>query len=100
MSAPLPVPTEEPRLGRPTDPEAPLRELAAKYPEPDWKQTAVDRFWLADYQATGALDAHIGKVVAVLDKQVIGIGDNYITMLLGTQPQVPCSPPAELSSLG
>jgi hypothetical protein len=74
------------------DPEAPLRELAAKYAEPDWKEAATDRFWLADQQAKGLLDAYYGKVVAVYQKEVVGVGDNYVEMLLELSPKYDVHP--------
>jgi hypothetical protein len=58
-----------------------LVELAKQYPDFSWFETAEDRYWLADEQARGALDAYYGKVVAVYNKQLVGVGDNYITML-------------------
>lgn len=64
------------------DVEAPLRELAAKYPDFDWREAAADRFWLAEQQMSGALDTFWGKVVAVYKKEVVGVGDNYVEMLL------------------
>lgn len=64
------------------DPEAPLRELAAKYPEPDVHEWAVDRQWLAEQMFSGALDEHRGKVLAAYNKQVIGVGDHYVHLLV------------------
>jgi hypothetical protein len=64
-----------------------LAELAKQFPDFDWHEAAADRFWLADEQAKGALDEFYGKVVAVYNKQVIGVGDNYIAMLLELSPK-------------
>jgi hypothetical protein len=76
-------PTTAPRPTVPPDhPEAPLYELAAKYPEPDWREWAVDRTWLGEQESSGALDALRGKVVAVHKKQIIGVGDDYVAMLI------------------
>jgi hypothetical protein len=77
-----PEPTALPRTFPDHSAEAPLYELAAKYPEPDWKEAAADRFWLAEQQMGGALDAFSGKVVAAYQKEVVGVGDNYVEMLL------------------
>ncbi len=70
-----------------TDPEAPLRELAKQFPEPDWREVAADRFWLADEQAKGTMDAYDGKVVAVYNKQIVGVGEDYVVMLLELSPK-------------
>ena len=90
MSANLPVPTEVPPPAPPTDLEAALRELAAKYPVPDARDVRewiVDRLWLNEQQSKGAFDAHYGRVVAVYNKQLIGVGDNYHAMLLELSPK-------------
>lgn len=64
------------------DPEAPLRALGAKYPEPDWREWAVNREWLAEQQSMGALNAYSGKVVAAYNKQLVGVGDDYVALLI------------------
>lgn len=90
MSAdPTPAP---PRTFPDHGPEAPLYELAAKYPEPDWKEAAADRFWLAEQQMRGALDAFSGKVVAAYQKEVVGVGANYVEMLLELRPKYGAHP--------
>jgi hypothetical protein len=76
----------------PPDPEAPLRELAAKYPEPDVHEWAADRQWLAEQMFRGALDAHRGKVLAAYNKQVIGVGDHYVRLLLELSAKYNVSP--------
>jgi hypothetical protein len=86
-------PTTAPRPHVPAnDPEAPLVELAAKYPDFDWKEAAADRFWLNEQQLSGALDAFYGKVVAVYQKEVVGVGDDYIQMLLELSPKLNVHP--------
>ena len=59
-----------------------LVELARQFPDFSWHEAAEDRFWLAEEQASGNLNPYYGKVVAVLNRQIIGVGDNYIAMLL------------------
>jgi hypothetical protein len=82
MSANSPAPTDARSASASDDPEAPLRELAAKYPEPDWREYAKDRFWLAEQQWKGEFDSLYGKVVAVYKKEVVGVGDDYVAMLI------------------
>jgi hypothetical protein len=80
MSAnPTPAP---PPGAAPNDPEAPLHALAAKYPAPDWREYAKDRFWLADQQLSGAPDAYRGKAVAACKQEGVGVGDDYIPMVI------------------
>jgi hypothetical protein len=70
--------------------EARVNELAAKYPVPgaqDVRGWVVDREWLAEQQSKGAFNAHCGKVVAVYNKELIGVGDNYREMLLELSPK-------------
>jgi hypothetical protein len=62
--------------------EATLNELAAKFPEPDWHAAAADRFWLGEQQLAGAFDVYEGKTVAAYNKQVIGVGDHYVRLLV------------------
>jgi hypothetical protein len=67
--------------------EARLRELAAKYPPPDERGWMADRLWLAEQQLSGAFDSYHGKVVAVYNEELIGVGDNYTEMLLELSPK-------------
>lgn len=72
------------------DLEARVKELAAKYPVPgeqDVREWIVDREWLNEQQLKGAFDAHYGKVVAVYNKELIGVGDNYYEMLIELSPK-------------
>jgi|GEM_PF-3339289 len=62
--------------------EATLNELAANFPAPDLHAAAADRFWLAEQQLAGAFDAYEGKTVAAYNKQVIGVGDHYVRLLM------------------
>ena len=90
MSANLPVPTEEPPPALPADSEAALRELESKYPAPgpqDVREWIVDRMWLDEQLLKGAFDAHYGKVLAVYNKELIGVGDDYHAMLLELSPK-------------
>jgi hypothetical protein len=81
---PTPIPSESP----PADhPENPLVELAKQFPDFNWHEAAEDRYWFAEEQAKGVMDAYWGKVVAVYKKQVIGVGDDYVAMLLELSPK-------------
>jgi hypothetical protein len=86
-----PLPETMPQPAVPADDlEARVRELAAKYPVPgaqDVRGWVVDREWLAEQQLKGAFDAYYGKVVAVYNKELIGVGDNYYEMLLELSPK-------------
>ncbi len=85
-------PTTAPRPAPATDPEAALRELAARYPEPDWREWAANREWLAEQEASGALNVYSGKVVAAYNKQLVGIGDDYVALLIGLSRQYDVHP--------
>lgn len=41
---------------------------------------------------SGALDAFSGKVVAAYQKEVVGVGDNYVEMLLELSPKYGAHP--------
>jgi hypothetical protein len=86
-----PLPETIPQSAVPADDlEARVRELAAKYPvsgAQDVRGWIVDREWLADQQLKGAFDAYYGKVVAVYNRELIGVGDNYYEMLLELSPK-------------
>jgi hypothetical protein len=76
-------------LTQPTDSarEARLRELAALYPPPVVQEWIADRLWLNEQMNTGALEAHFGKVVAVYNRELVGVGDNYLDMLVELSPK-------------
>lgn len=83
-----PPPTGEPRPTPQLDPrEVELRELAAQFPEHSHFEWAKDREWLNEEMRKGSMDSMYGKVVAVYKKQVIGVGDDYIAMLLELSKQ-------------
>jgi len=67
--------------------DARLRELAALYPPPVIAEWLADRSWLNEQMNDGALAAHYGKVVAVYNRAVVGVGDNYLDMLLELSPK-------------
>jgi hypothetical protein len=66
--------------------EARLRELAQLYPPPVLAEWIADRSWLNEQMNAGALDAHFGKVVAVYNRELVGVGDNYLDMLVELSP--------------
>ena len=83
MSANVPVEIET-REPFPDDAvlEAELRELAKQFPEPIWREVAEDREWFYTEAGKGALNDHLGKVVAVYQRGVVAAGDNYLVLLL------------------
>lgn len=87
----MPTETSAPPLPPVTDgAEARLRELAAGYPTPDERDVRewiADRLWLNEQQSKGAFNAHYGRVVAVYNRELIGVGDDYHEMLLELAPK-------------
>lgn len=81
------MPAEPLTAANPTDRKGELYALAATYPAPPWQDWIADRNWLNEQQLSGALDAHWGKVVAAYNKELIGVGDNYVEMLLELAPK-------------
>jgi hypothetical protein len=82
MSASVPVIAADPG-SVPDDAalERELWELAKQYPEPDWRDVGRDWDWFYQEAAKGHLDHLFGKVVAVYNQQVVGVGDHYLVML-------------------
>ncbi len=81
MSASVPVITTDPG-SVPDDAalERELRELARQYPTPDIKEVARDREWFYDEAAKGQFNHLLGKVLAIYNQQVVGVGDHEFVM--------------------
>lgn len=85
-----PTTAPQPTVPPARDLKARVDELVAKHPTPseqDVQDWIADRRWLAEQQLQGAFDAHSGKVIAVYNKEMIGVGDNYYEMLLELSPR-------------
>jgi hypothetical protein len=64
-----------------------LRELAALYPPPSVQEWLADRVWLNEQLSARAFDEYYGKVVAVYNRELVGVGDNYLEMLVELSPK-------------
>ena len=60
--------------------DAELRELSARYPEPVFKDAVLDAAWFYERVAEGDYYDLFGKVVAVFERQVVGVGDHEDVM--------------------
>src|SRR5947209_9140902 len=83
MSANVPAVTED--RGAVPDDEAlwaELKDLAKQYHEPDWHEAARDREWYATEAGKGAFDHLYGKSLVVFERRVVGVGDNYLVLLV------------------